>query len=139
MNLGCMACRVIDHNAATGRRDAVVYCNRATIPQVRVDTGTQVLGVDYFLWVATLDGTLVTPGPEHLDGPPCTYPGVIGCQLEGDDLTSGDWDQSLVYDGALRVPEPPAAPPVGKAQAEAAVAGILENLAVLTRAAGQLG
>jgi len=28
---------------------------------------------------------------------------------------------------------------VGKAQAEAAVAGILENLAVLTRAAGQLG
>ena len=71
--------------------------------------------------------------------PPYTYPGVIGCQLEGADLTSGDWDQSLVYDGALRVPEPPAAPPVGKAQAEAAVAGILENLAVLTRAAGQLG
>ena len=105
MNLGCMACRVIDHNAATGRKDAVVYCNRATIPQVRVDTGTQVLGVDYFLWVATLDGTLVTPGPEHLDGPPYTYPGVIGCQGE----------------------------------AEAAVAGILENLAVLTRAAGQLG
>jgi hypothetical protein len=70
--------------------------------------------------------------------PSCTYPGVIGCQLEGADLTSGDWDQSLVYDGALRVSEPPAAP-VGKAQAEAAVAGILENLAVLTRAAGQLG
>lgn len=117
----------------------MVYCNRATIPQVRVDTGTQVLGVDYFLWVATLDGTLVTPGPEHLDGPPYTYPGVIGCQLKGADLTGGDWDQSLVYDGALWVPEPPAAPPVGKAQAEAAVARILENLAVLTRAAGQLG
>jgi len=47
----------------------------------------------------------VTPGLEHLDGPPYTYPGVIGCQGE----------------------------------AEAAVAGILENLAVLTRAAGQLG
>jgi hypothetical protein len=81
-------------------------------------------------------------GPVPADlacGPPCTYPGVIGCQLEGADLTSGDQDQSLVYDGALWVPEPPAAPPVGKAQAEAAVAGILENLAVLTRAAGQLG
>ena len=81
----------------------------------------------------------MTPGPEHLDGPPYTYPGVIGCQLKGADLTGGDWDQSLVYDGALWVPEPPAAPPVGKAQAEAAVARILENLAVLTRAAGQLG
>jgi len=130
---------VISHNRASGRRDAVVYCNRATIPEVRVGTGTQVLGVDYFLWVATLDGTLVTPGPVHLAAPPYTYPGVVACQIRGAGLTGGDWDQSLVFESKLWVSLPPVpVPRVSRAQAETAVAGILKNLAVLTKAAGQL-
>jgi hypothetical protein len=130
---------VIDHNKASGRKDAVVYCNRATIPEVRVGTGTQVLGVDYFLWVATLDGTLVTPGPVHLAAPPYTYPGVVACQIRGAGLTGGDWDQSLVFESKLWVSLPPVpVPRVSRAQAETAVAGILKNLAVLTKAAGQL-
>ena len=129
---------VIDHNAATGRKDAVVYCNRATIPQVRADTGSQVLGADYFLWVATLDGTVVAPGAEHLDAAPYTYPGVVAVQLKGAGLTGGDWDQSLVFDPAIWVPVPPAVPLPGRAQALAAIAGIQRSLAVLTKAAGQL-
>jgi len=128
---------------ASGRKDAVVYCNRATIPEVRVGTGTQVLGVDYFLWVATLDGTLVTPGPVHLAAPPYTYPGVVACQIRGAGLTGGDWDQSLVFESKIWVSLPPVpvpvpVPRVSRAQAETAVAGILKNLAVLTKAAGQL-
>ena len=65
---------VIDHNKARGKKDAVVYCNVSTIPEVRQLTGTQVLGTDYFLWVATLDGTLFGPAQ---------YPHVIANQIKG--------------------------------------------------------
>jgi hypothetical protein len=88
---------VIAHNKATGRKDAVVYCNRSTIPEVRTLTGSQVLGRDYFLFVATLDGSVYTG------------PGVIACQVKGANLTGGHWDESLVYSTALWLP---AAPPV---------------------------
>lgn len=133
---------VAAHNQAAGRKTAVVYCNRATIPEVRRLTGAQVLGTDYFLWVATLDGTVVAPGPDHLQAPPYTYPGVVACQLKGAALTGGDWDQSLVYDDALWTPAAPPAPApaplVTRAQAQAALAGILEDLALLGRAAGEI-
>lgn len=76
------------HNQATGKRDAVVYCNRSTIPEVRQLTGSQMLGVDYWLWVATLDGTLFTPA---------MYPGVIACQDKGSARTGGDFDESVVF------------------------------------------
>ena len=129
---------VTDHNAKSGRRDAVVYCNRATIPEVRQLTGSQILGQDYFLWVATLDGTLVAPGAEHIDAGPYTYPGVIACQLRGAQMTGGDWDQSLLFDGSLWVPLVPPAPMVSRAEALAAVAGAEANLAVLARAAAEM-
>jgi len=131
---------IISHNAASRRKDAVIYCNRATIPEVRRLTGTQILGRDYFLWIATLDGTVVAPGPDHLGGPPYTYPGVAACQIKGAQLTGGDWDQSLVYDGTLWVPDipPPPVPVVSRAEAEAAYALALANLTVLGKAAVQL-
>jgi hypothetical protein len=130
---------VISHNKASGKRDAVVYCNRATIPEVRQLTGSQILGQDYFLWVATLDGTLVAPGPDHLGGgPPYTYPGVVACQIRGANLTGGDWDQSLVFNGSLWTPATPPAAAVSRAEAEAAITGIQQNLAVLGRAAAEL-
>jgi hypothetical protein len=129
---------VIAHNKASGRKDAVVYCNRATIPEVRQLTGSQILGQDYYLWVATLDGTLVAPGPDHLGGPPYTYPGVVACQLKGAQLTGGEWDQSLVFDSALWVPVLPPPPVVSRAAALAAVAGAQANLAVLARAAAEM-
>lgn len=132
---------VAEHNAEAGKRTAVVYCNRATIPQVRQLTGSQLLGRDYFLWVATLDGTVVAPGADHLEGPPYTYPGVVACQLRGAGLTGGNWDQSLVFDDALWTPAAPPAPPaplVSRAQAQAALAGILAELALLGRAAGEI-
>ena len=86
-------------------------------------------GVDYFLWAATLDGMLVTPGPVHLAAPPYTYPGVVACQIRGAGLTGGDWDQSLVFESKIWVSLPPVpvpvpVPRVSRAQAETAVAGV---------------
>jgi hypothetical protein len=113
---------VIDHNHASGKRDAVVYCNRSTIPEVRQLTGTQVLGTDYFLWVATLDGTVYGPAQ---------YPHVIACQVKGAQLTGGDWDMSIVFDGSFWLPVAPPVPPVTRAEYTAA-------LAVLLRAGAEL-
>jgi hypothetical protein len=88
---------VIDHNRASGHKDAVVYCNRDTIPEVRQLTGSQLLAVDYWLWIATLDGTIVMPGPDHLGSPPYTYPGVIACQDRNTAQPSPGYDTSLVF------------------------------------------
>lgn len=93
---------VADHNKASGRKDAVVYCNRATIPEVRQLTGTQVLGTDYFLFVATLDGSLFGPAQ---------YPHVVANQIMSSRQTGGDFDLSLVFDGSLWLPVAPAKPP----------------------------
>ena len=119
---------VIDHNKASGRKDAVIYCNVSTIPEVRQLTGTQVLGTDYFLWVATLDGTLFGPAQ---------YRGVIANQIKGAQLTKGDWDESLVFDASFWLPvappaPKPAAPKVTQAQAKAAIASAMTALATLT-------
>jgi hypothetical protein len=94
---------VIDHNEASGKKDAVVYCNVSTIPEVRQKTGNQILGTDYFLFVATLDGTLFGPAQ---------YPHVIANQIKGAALTGGDWDMSLVFDGTFWLPVAPPKPPV---------------------------
>jgi hypothetical protein len=112
---------VTAHNKASGRKDAVIYCNRSTIPEVRQLTGTQILGADYFLWIATLDGTVATG------------PGIIGCQVKGAGLTGGDWDMSLVFDGALWLPVTPKPKPVlvSKERAEAAVSAAVASLATL--------
>lgn len=116
---------VIDHNHASGRKDAVVYCNRATIPEVRQLTGTQVLGTDYFLWIATLDGTLFGPAQ---------YPHVIANQVKGAQLTGGDWDMSIVFDASFWTPVTPPRPPAPKvtgAQARAAIASAEQGLATV--------
>jgi hypothetical protein len=73
---------VIDHNKASGVKDATVYSNRSTIPEVRQLTGSQVLDVDYFLFVSTLDGTLYTG------------PGVVACQV----ATIAGYDLSVIWD-----------------------------------------
>ena len=83
---------VIDHNKAAGKKDAVVYCNRETIPEVRQLTGSQILGTDYFLFVTTLDGTLYGPWQ---------YPHVIACQVLGAPLTRANYDLSVVFDGQI--------------------------------------
>ena len=82
---------VIDHNRLSGAKDAVIYCNRDTIPEVRLLTGSQILNRDYYLWIATLDGTVF--GPHQLAG-------VIACQDKGSNLTGGDYDESVVWPNA---------------------------------------
>lgn len=77
---------VIDHNAfnKNGVKDAVIYCNRSTIAEVRRLTGDQILGKDYFLWIATLDKTIY--GPTQLKG-------VLACQT----WDFGPFDESIVW------------------------------------------
>lgn len=77
---------VKQHNRIHGRKNAVVYCNKSTIPEVRQLTGSQVLGKDYFLFVATLDGTVYRAF------------GVIACQNKGARQTGGHYDSSEVFD-----------------------------------------
>jgi hypothetical protein len=75
-----------DHNEHSGKKDAVVYCNGSTIPEVRQLTGKLVLGKDYYLFVATLDGS------------PHKGEGIIACQRDGERQTGGHWDRSFIYD-----------------------------------------
>lgn len=84
---GNLSTWVAEHNDATGVKDAVVYCNRSTIQEVRNLTGSHILGKDYFLWIATLDGTLFTPQ---------MYPGVLACQDKGSPPNPG-YDESVVW------------------------------------------
>jgi hypothetical protein len=77
---------VIDHNKITKVNDAVVYCDRSTVPEVRRLTGSQILGEDYYLFISTLDGTEIVG------------PGIVACQHKGQKLTGGHWDESVVYD-----------------------------------------
>jgi hypothetical protein len=116
---------VIDHNKASGRKDAVVYCNRSTVPEVRVKTGSQVLGQDYFLFVASLDGTVVTG------------PGIVACQVKGANLTGGHWDESLVFSTALWLPVTPPAPVPPKPPVPSALKGEFE--AWLAQGVGLIG
>lgn len=62
----------------------VIYCSRGTIGEVRTGTGKYVHGKDYFLWVATGDGSLYTG------------PGVVACQ----NIWSRTYDSSVVYSSA---------------------------------------
>lgn len=68
----------------------ILYCNRDAIPDVRTGTGAYLLGRDYYLWVATGDGTVY-------DGAGLTGPyaksGVIACQNTWSRL----YDSSVVF------------------------------------------
>lgn len=68
-----------------------VYCNRSTIAEVRNLTGSQVLGKDYWLWIATLDGTFATSYP---DAPT----GVVAVQAWGQLQLGIHADKSVVFD-----------------------------------------
>lgn len=59
-----------------------IYCDRNNIPLVRRGTGKYVLGVDYYLWIATGDGSLYTGS------------GINACQ----NLWKRGYDTSVVFD-----------------------------------------
>lgn len=88
---------------------AIVYCNRTTIGEVRQLTGNQVLGKDYWLWVATLDGS------EYKGGTNGVTPGdVIACQTHT--AWAGNkqlYDESIVYADWWLAPPPPARDTLG--------------------------
>lgn len=86
------------HNAHTNKKDAVIYCNRATIQEVRNLTKSQVLNKDYFLNIATLDGS-------QYKGE-----GVIACQYQGQAQTHGHFDRTIVYDDRFWTKTGPSTP-----------------------------
>lgn len=104
---------VIDHNKASGVKDACVYCNRSTIAEVRQLTGSQVLGTDYVLFVSTLDGTLYSE------------PGTVACQV----ATIGGYDLDVIWDDGWH----PSAGGVAHLKAD-----IRQGLAALDAALGQV-
>jgi hypothetical protein len=66
----------------------IVYCDRSNIPDVREYTGKYILGKNYYIWVATLDGTVATAAslglPEN---------SVVACQ----DHAYDGYDSSVVF------------------------------------------
>lgn len=90
---------VKNHNNSTGRKDAVIYCNRSTVPEVRRLTASQVLNEDYYLWIATGDGTLVQGT------------GIVACQRDWSGITHGHWDRSIVFVDTLWRPKGNPSPP----------------------------
>lgn len=87
----------------------VLYVNRANKDATvsACASGGSVLGRDYGLWIATLDGTRITG------------PGIVACQFGA----HGTWDESVVYDDSLWLPVVPPKPAVPtRAQALAALA-----------------
>ena len=90
-----------------------VYCNRSTIDPVAsacAAAGLK-LGRDWWLWVATLDGTLYQGA------------GVVACQDRGANQTHANYDASIVYEDwwhSLPAPPKPPVQPVTLAAAKAA-------------------
>jgi hypothetical protein len=80
---------VKDHNAHNGRKDAVIYGSQSVIPDIRKETKSQRLGIDYFLFVAMLDGEIYTGD------------GVVACQRDGEQQTGGHWDRTFVTKDTL--------------------------------------
>ena len=89
---------VVDHNVAYQRKSAVIYCDRSTIPEVRRLTGDQILGIDYWLWISTLDNSVF--GPDQ-------YEHVIWCQNQGVAQTGGHFDRSLIFALPFGTPDDP--------------------------------
>lgn len=86
-----------------------IYCNRATIPEVRRLTGSQILGKDYWLWIATLDGTYAIT---YVGAPT----GIVAVQAWGETQTHIHADRSIVFadwwlPSKNYLPPPPPPPP----------------------------
>jgi hypothetical protein len=79
---------------AAGLFRPTIYCSLATVPAVRVGTGSYVLGEDYDLWVADYDGSQESPCP-------------LAVAKQYEDASA--FDVSVVYDDAWPHRVPPAA------------------------------
>ena len=77
----------------------VIYCDRSAIPAVREGTGKFVLGRDYYLWIATLDGTEFTTADlvKMNTGPFIGIMPVVACQTTTIDNEQYHYDKSVVY------------------------------------------
>jgi hypothetical protein len=80
---------------AAGLFRPTVYCSLSVIPDVRRETGSLVLGVDYDIWVADYD-----------DSASNVYPLAVAKQYRS---TAG-WDASAVYDERWPHRKPPGTP-----------------------------
>lgn len=87
---------------AAGIYRPTIYCNLATVPDVRTGTGPYILGKDYDLWVADYNGTTTSPYNDCAAKQYASY---------------ANWDVSAVYDDAwphLHAPSPTPTPAPSK-------------------------
>lgn len=96
------------HNAARRDYPAILYCDRATLTPLfnLMNANHLIVGRDFRLFIATLDGTRTV----------ADMTGVWGIQYAGEAQTGGHYDETIVYDNAWKaptpVPTPPPPPPV---------------------------
>lgn len=100
---------------AAGLYRPTVYCSLSVVPDVRRETGSLILGVDYDIWVAKYDRSPAEPAVPGL--PPARF---AAKQYEADSA----WDVSVLYDPewphrqpAHPAPVPAPASPSGTATA----------------------
>jgi hypothetical protein len=96
----------------------VIYCNGSTLDAVVTACSARglVRGKHYGLWIATLSGKEYP----HQGGD-----GIVACQWKGAKQTGGNWDESLIYNPNIWLPQAPAIvkpPAVTAAAADAALA-----------------
>lgn len=80
----------------------IIYCNRSTLTPLfnaMNAAGFQIVR-DFRTWIATLDGTTSV----------ADMTGVTAVQAYGEQQTGGHYDQSVVYDDAWKVVQPPQPP-----------------------------
>jgi hypothetical protein len=91
----------IEARKAAGLFRPTIYCNLSTVPSVRADTGSLILGTDYDIWVADYDGSPVAPAMPGLP--------VASFAAKQYESTTG-YDASAVYDPGWphrKAPAPP--------------------------------
>ena len=78
-----------------------VYCSRDTLPAVATAMGRR----NYWLWVATLDGSIAISGHTPLRGPAaiqCFSAEMLGIHADGSVVTEPSWNPTPALDGATR-------------------------------------
>jgi hypothetical protein len=82
-----------------GGARGLIYSDQSNLEAIRVGTGPYILGRDYFLWVATGDGFVVTP--QYLRAKYPAYPWPDGCVVACQNVWAHTYDSSVVLDAAF--------------------------------------
>lgn len=92
-----------EHNQVRRDYPAILYCDRSTLTPLfnAMNADHLIVGRDFRLFIATLDGTRAVQD----------MTGVWGVQYAGEAMTGGHYDDTIVYDDAWKRPAPVTPPP----------------------------